>query len=452
MPESAPVGLAKRAKQKSGFARPAPLVDLPALLRRLADAEAAQIRDAEALPPAAAEFLQRSLAKCLGRREEEIVRAQVAEMMRDAQVAGKQIDWAKATPPVLPREKQASLSLILGQGAAGKGVLRLQNKALSLLEPSPIIPSAPKPPSVPSKTAAPSKTPVPTFVPSLVPSYPPAVPSSAPSYTLSSATSPVPTPKIVGRSTALEKSYLRAGEPRAEDIRPERILRTALRVVVAKYEKGLADHIYLLDQLRAIRQDLLVQSIQNEFAAEVYETNALFAIQHADQLQTDECLSQLMDLYRCGIRGRRVQFSAYRLALMALSASPHEVQRFLRSLPAPLKCGPDFLAALRVVESLNSADFAWIFDYLRTGEDQPLRGLFRLFLERLRVWRLRALAFSSRPLPCKEVAELLLFESRAEFLGFLKEAGLPTPLDGLLPLPELRTALEKHRFADKLIY
>jgi len=61
--------------------------------------------------------------------------------------------------------------------------------------------------------------------------------------------------KIVGTCTDLEKHYLRLTEaPNPATIRPEPVLKKALEFVVSKYDRGVEDHLYLLDQLRSIRQ------------------------------------------------------------------------------------------------------------------------------------------------------------------------------------------------------
>lgn len=53
----------------------------------------------------------------------------------------------------------------------------------------------------------------------------------------------------------LEKHYLRLTDtPNPATIRPLEVLQRALDFIIGKYSKGVEDHLYLLDQLRSIRQ------------------------------------------------------------------------------------------------------------------------------------------------------------------------------------------------------
>jgi hypothetical protein len=57
------------------------------------------------------------------------------------------------------------------------------------------------------------------------------------------------------------------------------VLKKSFNFVLDKYAKT-NDYRYICDQLKAIRQDLTVQVIQNEFTIEVYETHGRIAIKN----------------------------------------------------------------------------------------------------------------------------------------------------------------------------
>ncbi len=61
-------------------------------------------------------------------------------------------------------------------------------------------------------------------------------------------------------------------------IRPLSILERAFSFVMNKYRLN-KDWSYINDQLRSLRQDLMVQCIRNDFTVLVYEENARLALE-----------------------------------------------------------------------------------------------------------------------------------------------------------------------------
>lgn len=128
---------------------------------------------------------------------------------------------------------------------------------------------------------------------------------------------------IVGTCQVLEKEYFRLNEiPDPNSVRPLPVLKKALdrlksrfAALPAEQEKREADYKeYLWTQLKAIRQDLLIQNIKDLFTVEVYETHARVALQCADLNEYNQCQTQLMELYREGlVSAACFEFYAYRL-------------------------------------------------------------------------------------------------------------------------------------------
>lgn len=55
------------------------------------------------------------------------------------------------------------------------------------------------------------------------------------------------------------------------EVRPEEVLHHTLKLLKRKWKAKEVDYAYIDDQFRSMRQDLVVQRIQNEFTVEVRE-------------------------------------------------------------------------------------------------------------------------------------------------------------------------------------
>jgi len=119
---------------------------------------------------------------------------------------------------------------------------------------------------------------------------------------------------VKGHCDVLEKSYLRlTSPPRAELVRPQHILKHHLANLKKKWivyrmhvgstgnkDLGNSDEMsytWFCSQLKAVRQDLVVQRIFNNFAVETYEMHAKIALQENDLNEYNQSQTQLKDLY-----------------------------------------------------------------------------------------------------------------------------------------------------------
>jgi len=65
--------------------------------------------------------------------------------------------------------------------------------------------------------------------------------------------------KVVGTNQNLEKPYLRlTSEPDPSTVRPEPILKKALKLLLKKWKDKEASYAYIAEQFRSMRQDLNV--------------------------------------------------------------------------------------------------------------------------------------------------------------------------------------------------
>jgi hypothetical protein len=107
---------------------------------------------------------------------------------------------------------------------------------------------------------------------------------------------------VRGTCERLEKSYFRlTSAPDPSTVRPEPVLRAALRRLRSREVAGdpkKYNYHYLNDQLKAIRQDLVVQRLRAAFAVEAYEHHARVALRHGDLGEFNQCQTVLRDLHR----------------------------------------------------------------------------------------------------------------------------------------------------------
>ena len=112
---------------------------------------------------------------------------------------------------------------------------------------------------------------------------------------------------VKGSCVVLEKSYFRlTSAPDPKTVRPANVLRKALQRLQSeevtnpktKADKKTYNYHYLTDQLKAMRQDLVVQRIRNEFTVSVYEHHARVALRNDDLGEFNQCQTVLRELYK----------------------------------------------------------------------------------------------------------------------------------------------------------
>lgn len=237
---------------------------------------------------------------------------------------------------------------------------------------------------------------------------------------------------IKGTCTKLEKQYFRlSGPPDPSSVRPEEVLQKSLKMLKRKWKHKEAEYAYICDQLRSIRQDMMVQRIKNEFAVEVYETHARIALESRDISHFNQCQTQLDELYNNGVKGHNDEFLAYRILYAALHQMQIELAYILKKLTLKDKQTKCVQHSLQIVKALSDDNF---YSFFRLYKKAPNMGayLIDLFIDRLRVLALQTISVTlyisililvSPRIEILVIAEILAFDNDKKCKEFLVSAG-----------------------------
>jgi len=229
---------------------------------------------------------------------------------------------------------------------------------------------------------------------------------------------------IKGTCTDLEKKYFRlTSAPNPATVRPENVLREALKLVKSKWKES-PNYQYTVDQLKSIRQDMTVQHIKNDLAVDVYETNARISLENGDTQNFNQCQIAVRDLYKEGLAGSHAEFAAYRIMYTAFYLNTNRgMSKLLHELGGQTRKHPAVIHASSVRQAVAGNNFVAFFRLLN---DAPFMGayLMDVYTTSMRTRALRTICRSYRPLvPVDFIYERLGFDDEEELQEFLEKAG-----------------------------
>lgn len=92
---------------------------------------------------------------------------------------------------------------------------------------------------------------------------------------------------------------------------------------------------------------MIIQHIKNDFTLKVYETHARIALERHDLDQFNQCQTQLLHLYADGIKGKEIEFLAYRIIYLSLQQIKYSVVDLLREVKHEIRRIPAIKHALK---------------------------------------------------------------------------------------------------------
>lgn len=259
---------------------------------------------------------------------------------------------------------------------------------------------------------------------------------------------------IVGTSTRLEKPYLRLTQiPDPSSVRPLHVLEEAFDFVLKKYhaQRNELEYVWINGQLKAIRQDLLIQHIRNSFSLHVYETHCRLALEHREMGEFNQCLAQVLSHYNVDqIRGaNKEEFVAYRILYCVLFWAQLESEYFIlyRKLTAEEKSHPLISHALQVRTYFSERNFVRLRE-LHDSANPMARIMIDLVLEKTRLLYIKVITKAFRPdIPTQYLCDTLCFQSMSACIKFCLDKGIafvtPAP-----PSTHAKQGKSKHNTPD----
>ncbi|CAK5085056.1 unnamed protein product [Meloidogyne enterolobii] len=230
---------------------------------------------------------------------------------------------------------------------------------------------------------------------------------------------------IVGTCTDIEKSFFRlTTAPDPSQVRPPNILLHSLENAKKKY-KETRDYRYASDQLKSIRQDLMIQNIRDAFTVKVYETNARVALENKDREEFNQCQNQLKQLYKLVPNCPNCwEFTSYRLLYYIYMKETLDVAYLLDEL-VPAAISDECMGfSLMIWDAWSMGNYIKL---LRLYAKAPKMSgyVMDMFIDRERTEFLISIIKAFRPdIKLSLLINWLQLENEKALIEFLKQRGI----------------------------
>lgn len=257
----------------------------------------------------------------------------------------------------------------------------------------------------------------------------------------------------------LEKEYCRVSSSTDQKkVRSYEILIQAYSYVKTKYLSEAKSYPYIKEQLMAIRQEIVIQNIQNEFAIKVYEYSARIAIENRDLVIFNQCQTALIHLYKINKdflsdsdqNSNQLEFFRYRLLYFAFY-DQREINSILTEAQYKLyksKCVDIF----ELMKYLNEKNYFKVY-IAKDAFNNIEQLLIEPFLLRLKTLSLIHIAYAYyTEVSISFIASCLCFDCTDSCLLFLEELNVVlTPNKDKMKCKESISMLRQSQYLNTII-
>jgi len=233
--------------------------------------------------------------------------------------------------------------------------------------------------------------------------------------------------KIVGTCEKLEKGYLRlTSAPDPTKVRPLHVLKKTYAMLCEKWKEE-KDYIYINDQFRSLRQDLLIQNIKNEFTVKAYETHSRITIESGDLLEFNQCQTQLKYLYSLKEEHKKnyVEFMCYKVLYLVATDHNLDLMPLLKHEIASKDRGHIAIRfAMDVMAAYHQRNWACFFRLVKNAP-YDCGFITERLATRLRLHALKAIVKASKvaKVPVGYLARTLNFKTEEACIEYVTSCG-----------------------------
>ena len=221
----------------------------------------------------------------------------------------------------------------------------------------------------------------------------------------------------------LEKNYERldiSSNINKNNYRDLNTLKMSFNFIKEKYNKN-KDYSYIINQLKSIRQELLLQNIKNEFSINVYEESVKLAIENNDIPNLSISISYLInDLYTFFLNNNFIQF--FRLYLIYTSIYDIKEISIILTTKHYKKNKNELKDIIKIIKFINQKSYINAIKEISLLKNEIEKKLFINIFPKIKLLSIIIMCYGYfTSIPILFIQNKLLFQNEKDCLKFLKE-------------------------------